>query len=208
MSDYEDEPDNGSVSTSDDEVDNHYGICLSLGHSSDDEVEDDYGICPIARAPISECIEFNGTYFDKEPLLQYLRSECAIERVEFNGEKGYARDFYSGEIVDHSVSMIPRPDMQQSFDDHFNKKRYLKSSKREVRRAFEKPVASSVKPAPKAVSLPCMGELYQGNTQILTTILRQAERQGLMETLAHPHRTQFFTTNVPIYFASGGICAA
>ena len=34
---------------------------------------------------------------------------------------------------------------------------------------------SSVKPALKATSLPCMAELYQGNAQILTTILRQAE---------------------------------
>ena len=84
----------------------------------------------------------------------------------------------------------------------------MQSNKRQVRQPFEKPDVSSVKSVPKAASLPCMGELYQGNTQILTTILRQAERQGLMETLAHPHRTQFFTTNVPIYFASGGICAA
>jgi len=190
MSDYEDEPDYGSVS------------------NSDDEVDEDYGICPITGQPISECIEFNGTYFDKKPLELYLRSECAIERAEFNGATGYARDFYSGEFVDHSVSMIPRPDMQQSFNDLFRKQRYLQSNKRQARQPFEKPDASSVKPAPKAASLPCMGELYQGNTQILTTILRQAERQGLMDTLAHPHRTQFFTTNVPIYFASGGICAA
>ena len=34
------------------------------------------------------------------------------------------------------------------------------------------------------------------------------EHEGLMETLEHTHRTHFFTTNAPIYFASGGICAA
>ena len=50
MSDYEDEPDYGSVS------------------NSDDEVDEDYGICPITGQPISECIEFNGTYFEKKPL--------------------------------------------------------------------------------------------------------------------------------------------
>ena len=99
MSDYEDEPDNESISNSDDEVDKHYGICPIMGPSSDDEVDDDYGICPITGAPISECIEFNGTYFDKEPMVQYLRSECAIETVDFNGVTGYAQDFYSGEIV-------------------------------------------------------------------------------------------------------------
>jgi hypothetical protein len=57
-------------------------------------------------------------------------------------------------------------------------------------------------------SLQILGNLTNKNNEhLLNAIMRQANRQNLMDTLGYPNRTVWIKDNIPLWFATGGILA-
>ena len=55
-------------------------------------------------------------------------------------------------------------------------------------------------------ALQSLGNLtHKNNHHILNAIMRQADRQNLLETLGYPNRTVWIRDNLPIWFGTGGI---
>ena len=48
---------------------------------------------------------------------------------------------------------------------------------------------------------------HKNNHHILNAIMRQADRQNLLDTLGYPNRTVWIRDNLPIWFGTGGILA-
>ena len=57
-------------------------------------------------------------------------------------------------------------------------------------------------------SLQILGNLtHKSNEHILNAIMRQADRQGLQDTIGYPNRTIWIRNNIPLWFGTGGILA-
>ena len=57
-------------------------------------------------------------------------------------------------------------------------------------------------------SLQILGNLTNKNNEhLLNAIMRQANRQNLMDTLGYPNRTVWIKDNIPLWFGTGGILA-
>ncbi len=55
-------------------------------------------------------------------------------------------------------------------------------------------------------SLLILGNLtHKSNEHILNTIMRQADHEGVMETLAYPNRTVWIRNNLPGWFGNCGV---
>ncbi len=57
-------------------------------------------------------------------------------------------------------------------------------------------------------SLQILGSLtHKNNEHIINAIMQQAQRPNLLDALGYPNRTVWLKTNIPTWFASGGILA-